>query len=174
MEWLEKLEQVWSELSDRSSDDFVRAIEGIVADPAVPPERKAFEMACAHDSTGRSDLAVPGYRDALNSGLTGYEGRRAKIQLASSLRNLGQFSESLEILDEESTDVGDGLDDAVTVFHSLALVDVGREREAVAQLLHALTDQLPRYTASVHRYADARQSSISTSADRIRSNTSSA
>jgi hypothetical protein len=34
------------------------------------------------------------------------------------------------------------------------LVDAGRERQALIQLLHALADHLPRYTASAHRYAD--------------------
>ncbi len=120
----------------------------------MPPEIRDFEIACAHDSTGRSDLAVDGYRQALSAGLSEYRGRRAKIQLASSLRNLGQSDESVQILTEESTSVGDGLDDAVTVFLALALADVGRDREAVAQLVHSLADHLPRYTASAHRYAD--------------------
>lgn len=60
----------------------------------------------------------------------------------------------MRILTEESTSADDGLDDAVAVFLALSLVDVGRDREAVAHLVHALADHLPRYTASAHRYAD--------------------
>jgi len=48
-----------------------------------------FERACSRDSTGRSDLAVPLYRSALAHGLSDLRRRRAVIQLASSLRNVG-------------------------------------------------------------------------------------
>ena len=106
----------------------------------------------------RLDRAVrPGRRPvphALDRGLAGYERRRATIQLASSLRNLGRSAESVDILAGEPTEVGDGLDDAVVVFHALALADGGQDRVALVQVLHALADHLPRYTASAHRYAD--------------------
>lgn len=154
MSWETDLEAAWAEIDETNRDDFVERIRSAVNDPSVPPEIRDFEIACAHDSTGRSDLAVDGYRQALSAGLAGYRGRRANIQLASSLRNLGQSDESVRILSEESTSADDGLDDAVTVFLALSLVDVDRDREAVAHLVHALADHLPRYTASAHRYAD--------------------
>lgn len=154
MSWENDLEAAWAEIDETNRDGFVERIRSAVSDPSVPPEIRDFEIACAHDSTGRPDLAVDGYRQALSAELAGYRGRRAKIQLASSLRNLGQSDESVRILTEESTSADDGLDDAVTVFLALALADVGREREAVAHLVHALAGHLPRYTASAHRYAD--------------------
>ncbi len=40
-------------------------------------------------------------------------------------------------------------------FLALALVDVGREREAVAESLTALSKYLPRYNRSLARYAEA-------------------
>jgi len=52
-------------------------------------------------------------------------------------------------LDAES----DALDGAVRAFLALALVDEGREREAVAVALTALSEYLPRYNRSVARYA---------------------
>ena len=52
-------------------------------------------------------------------------------------------------LDAES----DALDGAVRAFLALALVDDGREREAVAVALTALSEYLPRYNRSVARYA---------------------
>jgi hypothetical protein len=152
--WREKLDEAWAALATTAPEDFVRTIQGIVSDPDVPVERRAFELACAYDSTGRSDLAIVLYRDALDRGLAGYERRRATIQLASSLRNLGRSAESVEILVGEPTEVGDGLDDAVVVFRALALADGGQERVALVQVLHALADHLPRYTTSAHRYAD--------------------
>lgn len=155
MTWQHDLEAAWKSLEETSPAEFLARIRGIVEAPSVPRAMRAFQLACAHDSTGRPDLAVPGYEAALAKGLDGYERRRAKIQLASSMRNLGRSAQSVEILSDEPTDLGDELDDAIVVFRSLALTDVGREREAVVALVHALADHLPRYTASAHRYADA-------------------
>lgn len=155
MNWHKDLDTTWQQLGELDPHDFLAKITSIVDDPAVPAEIREFQLACAHDSTGRSDLAVPGYQRALDAGLSGYEARRATIQLASSLRNLGEPRESVRLLKDASTSTGDGLDDAVVVFLALALADLGREREAVTQLVHALADHLPRYTASAHRYADA-------------------
>lgn len=155
MTWETQLDAVWRIIEEVPAEEFRAKVDEIVSDPAVPEPIREFQRACADDSTGRSDLAVPGYRRALDAGLTGYERRRAVIQLASSLRNLDESSQSLELLSAQETTVGDGLDDAVIVFRALALCDLGREREAAAQLIHALADHLPRYTASAHRYADA-------------------
>ncbi len=155
MSWSEDLDAAWNELEQTPPDEFVARIASIVENSSVPPDVREFQVACAHDSTGRSDLAVLGYERALAAGLNGYSGRRAKIQLASSLRNLGESERSVEILSTESVAVGDGLDDAVIVFLSLALADVGREREAVSKLVKALAQHLPRYSASARRYADA-------------------
>jgi hypothetical protein len=47
----------------------------------------------------------------------------------------------------------DELDDAVRGFLALALVDVGREREAVTLALTALAPHLPRYQRSLANYA---------------------
>jgi hypothetical protein len=153
--WREDLESTWRELGALPPGEFLGRIVRIVDDPGVPAAVRDFQVACAHDSTGRSDLAVAGYRRALAAGLDGYEARRARIQLASSLRNLGEPQEGVRLLRDEPTSIGDGLDDAVVVFLALALADVGREREAVARLVHALAEHLPRYRDSAPRYADA-------------------
>jgi hypothetical protein len=112
-----------------------------------------FERAAALDSTGHSDLAVPLYRQALSLGLPGIRRRRATIQMASSLRNLGRAEESVALLTAERDAGSDELDDAVTGFLALALVDVGREREAASLALGALAPHLPRYQRSMGNYA---------------------
>ncbi|WP_245593168.1 tetratricopeptide repeat protein [Deinococcus frigens] len=120
------------------------------------PEQDAaalFERACAQDSTGHSDLAVPLYRQALASGRLGIRRRRATIQLASSLRNMGQSAESAALLTAEQDADTDELDDALKAFLALALADVRREREALALALAALAPHLPRYQRSVGNYA---------------------
>jgi toxin HigB-1 len=80
--------------------------------------------------------------------------RRATIQLASSLRNLGKADEAVELLMAELDASSDELDGAVRAFLALALIDVGREREAAAISLAALAKYLPRYNRSLARYAE--------------------
>ncbi|MGI8482057.1 MAG: tetratricopeptide repeat protein [Chthoniobacterales bacterium] len=114
----------------------------------------AFERASSLDSTGYSDLAVPLYRKALELGLAGERRRRAVIQMASSLRRIDRAPESVALLTAEPSAGSDDLDDAVSAFLALALVDVGREREAVALALKALSRHLTRYQRSLANYAE--------------------
>jgi Flp pilus assembly protein TadD len=115
--------------------------------------RLASLWAASLDSTGHSDLAVPLYRKALDLGLPSIRQRRAMIQMAGSLRNLGQAAESVRLLTAERAVGSDELDDAVGDFLALALVDLGREREAVTLALTALAPRLPRYQRSLAHYA---------------------
>jgi len=112
-----------------------------------------FERASAFDSTGHPDQAVPLYQAALDAGLEGSRRRQAVIQMASSVRNLGDPQAAVKLLTEEAERTSDELDGAVATFLALALVDVGREREAVARALTAISKYLPRYNRSVARYA---------------------
>lgn len=73
--------------------------------------------------------------------------------MSSSLRNLGRAGESVALLTAERDAGSDELDDAVVGFLALALVDVGREREAVALALGALAPHLARYQRSMGNYA---------------------
>lgn len=121
-----------------------------------------FERASALDSTGHSDLAAPLYCQALELGLQGQRRRRAVIQMESSLRNLGRAGESAALLAAEREAGSDDLDDAVSAFLALALVDLGREREAVALALTALAGHMTRYRRSVANYAQLIADSPST------------
>jgi Tetratrico peptide repeat len=134
-------------------DDFVAAMAALVDELPADDPVGLFERAGSVDSTGHSDLAVPLYRQALDNGLSGLRRRRAVIQMASSLRNLGQASESVELLTVERGASSDELDDAVAGFLALALIDIGREREAASIALGALAPHLPRYQRSLGNYA---------------------
>ena len=129
-------------------------MEALAAERPAGDAIAAFELASANDSTGRGDLAEPLYRQALAAGLTGIRRRRATIQLASTLRNLGQVEESVALLSAEREAGSDELDDAVAGFLALALADSGREREAAALALAALAKHLPRYNRSLANYAE--------------------
>jgi tetratricopeptide (TPR) repeat protein len=152
-DWEQRLSTLWASLDDHSEEEFVAKMDELVAELPADSAVAAYERASALDSTGRSDLAVPLYRQALSLGLGSDRRRPAVIQLASSLRNLGQAEESVALLRAERKAGSDELDDAVSAFLALALVDTGREREAVSLALAALAPHLPRYQRSLANYA---------------------
>jgi tetratricopeptide (TPR) repeat protein len=154
MEWDERLAELWASIDELDEDEFRVRMDALVAERPEDDAVGLFERAAAFDSTGHSDQAVPLYRRALEHGLEGERRRRAVIQMASSLRNLGQAEESVALLRAERERGSDHLDDAVSAFLALALVDTGREREAVSIALTALAPHLPRYQRSLGSYAE--------------------
>jgi len=152
--WEQRVADLWRALDDHDPESFRAQLDVLVAE--LPPDSAIglFERGAAQDSTGHSDLAVPLYQAALRAGLTGLRRRRAVIQMASSLRNLGNAEDAVQLLSAELLATSDELDGAVRAFLALALVDLGREREAVAISLTALAHYLPRYNRSLARYAE--------------------
>ena len=152
-DWEERVAAAWTSFDDRTEEENRALIESLAAE--LPPDNTiaSFERACILDSTGASALAVPLYQDALARGLPLERRRRAVIQLASSLRNIGRSEESVALLADELEAGSDELDDAVRAFLALALTDVGREREAVSHALVALGPHLQRYQRSLAAYA---------------------
>jgi len=146
-------DELWASVDEYDEEAFRAKVEELVAELPADSAIAAFERACALDSTGHPDRAVPLYRRALELDLEGERRRCAVIQLASSLRNLGRASESVSLLIAEREQPSDGLDDAVGAFLALALADSGREREAVSVALAALAPHLPRYQRSLGNYA---------------------
>jgi len=153
--WQQRADALWALFDSYEPDDFVVQMTRLVSERPADDALAAYELGGAYDSAGHSDLAVPHYRRALELGLEGSRHRQAVIQLASSLRNLGEASESVSLLEEERDARSDDLNDAVRAFLALALVDVGREREAAAIALEALAPHLSRYQRSVTNYARA-------------------
>ena len=152
-DWEQRLEGLWAAFDRCDEDEFVRRIEQLVAE--LPPGSPIglFERGGAFDSTGHPDQAVSLYAMALDAGLAGVRRRRAVIQMASSLRNLGKPQEALDLLTAEARAASDDLDGAVAATQALALASLGRDREALAVALTALAKYLPRYNRSVARYA---------------------
>lgn len=154
-EWEVRLAVVLASIDDLPEDEFLAAVLDLTSQLPLDHPVGLFERAGAYDSTGRPDVAVPLYEQALAIGLPGTRRRRAVIQLASSRRNLGEPETALRLLDEEAQRTSDELDAAVAVFRALVLADLGREREGLAGAVHALAGHLPRYNRSVARYAAA-------------------
>ena len=153
-DWEARCAALWSELDKLEPADFVRRMDELTKELAPVDGIGFFERASARDSTGDPAMAVPLYRAAIGAGLEGIRRRRAVIQMASSLRALGEAMQSAELLATEMHRTSDELDDAVRAFLALALVDLGKEREAVSLALGALSRHLPRYNRSLARYAE--------------------
>jgi tetratricopeptide (TPR) repeat protein len=151
--WEQRLADLWAAIDSYSEEEFLARMEKLTAELPADNAVALFERGASFDSTGHSDLAVPLYQRALELGLPGERRRRAVIQMASSLRNLGRAPQSVALLTAERDAGSDHLDDAVTATLALALVDVGREREAVSITLTALARHLPRYQRSMANYA---------------------
>ncbi|MFD9432800.1 tetratricopeptide repeat protein [Streptomyces sp. NPDC060002] len=148
----------FDEYPQERAAEFRAVIDKLAAELPEDSPLGSFERACAWDSTGHSDRAAPLYRDALARGLSdvsGYKGRRAKIQLSSSLRNIGQAEEGVKLLTAELDASSDELDDAVRACLALCLSSLGRDREGLSLVLGALAPHLPRYQRSMANYAKA-------------------
>jgi tetratricopeptide (TPR) repeat protein len=161
-DWEERIGDAWASIDDYEDreGDFRAIIDSLARELPDGDPTAAFERACAWDSTGRSDRAVPLYEWALGHGLAGYRRRRAVIQLASSLRNIGQVEKAIELLEAERSidpvtvdDQTRKLADAISAVLALCLVEVGRGREAVSVAVAALAPHLPRYQRSMGNYA---------------------
>jgi tetratricopeptide (TPR) repeat protein len=150
--WEARVAALWETLDDQAPEAFVAQLDVVLAELPAGSPIALFERGSAQDSTGHPERAVPLYGAALAAGLTGLRRRRAVIQMASSLRNLGDPARAAELLTAELGS-DDELSGAVRAFLALALVDLGREREAVAVSLSALSRYLPRYNRSLARYA---------------------
>lgn len=147
--WEDDLAALWGMMDNVSGPEFVAQMEVLTA--RMPEAESLFERGAAFDSTGQPQQAAVLYREALAAGLVGERRRRAVIQWASSLRNLGQAEEALALLTAEAEQPADELDGAVAVFTALTLADLGREREGLAAAQTALVQTLPPY----NRYREA-------------------
>jgi Tetratrico peptide repeat len=164
IDWEGRVAAAWASLDEyyetEREADFRKLIDGLASELPEGSPVAAFERACAWDSTGHSDKAVPLYRQALDSGLSGYRRRRGVIQLSSSLRNIGQVETGVALLEAERAvepstldEHTRGLADAISAVLALSLIDCGREREAVSIAVGALAPHLPRYQRSMANYA---------------------
>ncbi len=117
--------------------------------------RVRFEYAGAHDFAGQEAEAIPIYREAMRLGLGGDDLARAYVQLGSSLRNVGQNQEAIELLTE-------GLSRfpayaPLRIFRALALYSAGQHQDAVVELLEVMLAQpeiLNGYGRAIRYYTD--------------------
>lgn len=143
-------------IDDHKEGEFLALVDALARELPEGDADGLFHMACARDSWGHSDLAVPLYREALErGGLTGENRRRAVIQMSSSLRNIGEVEAALAQLEAERAHGSDHLGDALDAATALCLASLGREREGLSLALVALATHLPRYNRSIADYGRA-------------------
>ncbi|MBO9627620.1 MAG: tetratricopeptide repeat protein [Microbacterium sp.] len=153
--WDERIDEVWTEAAGiEVGDEIIARIDAIAAERGDDDARAVFERAGARDSAGREAEAAVLYRRALDLGLDEDHRAQAVIQLASTLRNLGEYDEALALVEEEQERSVDGpYRDAVAVVHALVLASSGKPARGLSIAILALVPHLPRYHRSMTAYA---------------------
>ncbi|MFJ4225772.1 tetratricopeptide repeat protein [Microbacterium sp. NPDC089695] len=153
--WDERIDEVWADAAgDEVGDDTIARIDALAAERGSDDGRAEFERAGARDSAGRPAEAIELYRRALALGLDEEHRPQCVIQLASSLRNLGDYDDALAVITQEERISADGpYRDAVATVHALILASAGNPAAGLSIALLALVPHLPRYHRSMTAYA---------------------
>ncbi|MDN3311754.1 tetratricopeptide repeat protein [Microbacterium oryzae] len=150
--WDERIDEFWESADDGRPADTLAALAELIREREDGDPAALYEWASVHDFLGREAEAIPLYREALAAGLSGDRRPQAIIQLASSLRNVGDPAAAIDLLEERASDAVTGA--ASQAFLALALHDAGRIDEALRVALRALAPTLPVYGRAVAAYAD--------------------
>lgn len=152
-DWEERIRTFWRDAKGADQVFTFDSMQALIAERRDDDPAAIFEWASVHDFLGREADAIPLYRRALKLGLDPVRNSQAQIQLASSLRNVGETTEAVRILEGMERDATVG--DAHEAFLALALFDAGRPGDALRVALKALGKTLPLYSGAIDHYADA-------------------
>ena len=153
LSWNDRVAAFWAGADDEDDERMLDAMRRLIQERAADDPDALYEWASVHDFLGREADAVPLYRAALDAGLAGDRRPQAVIQLASSLRNVGDPEAAIALLENETPTEVTG--DTAQAFLALALRDAGRPDEALAVAITALARTFPRYSRSLTHYAAA-------------------
>lgn len=149
--WDERIDLYWTTVDDTRPAEALEAMRSLIDERPDGDPDALYEWASVHDYLGMELDAIPFYRAALDRGLSGARRSQAIIQLASSLRNVGEPDAAIGLLREHPGD--DITGDAAQAFLALALRDGGHPDEALRTALVALARTLPLYRRAVEDYA---------------------
>lgn len=158
-DWEQPVTACWARSEKMPPAELMQAIDALAAQRPADDPAALFERASARDTVGLESDAEPLYRAALSSGgLDAQRRPRAVIQLASTLRLLGQLDESEQLLREELDRCTRAVDshalpDETRAFLAFTLLAQGKPVKAAALALTALAPHLSRYTRSVRANA---------------------
>lgn len=150
-EWERRIEALWAEADDRQPDELRSAMAAVLAELPEGDARSLFERASVEDFLGEEVAAIPLYREALAAGLAAPFESQAVIQLASSLRNVGDASGAISVL--KGISPTDPLARAAEGFRALALYDDDKPVRALRAALDALSHEVPMYGRALRSYA---------------------
>lgn len=150
-DWNDRVAGVWADAPRHAASSVVKRIDALVDERPDDDPVALFEAASARDYADREADAEPLYRRALDYGLPDGLVSRARIQLASTLRNLGRPQEALDLL--QSVPPTDPLADSARAFLALTLIDLGEPTLAARLAIETLAPHLPAYRTAIARYA---------------------
>ena len=127
--WQDRVDDFWRTADESNVEETLAAMKALVAELDETDARASFELASVHDFLGLEQEAIPLYNKALELGLEGVARDKAVIQLASSLRNVGNPIDAIALL--QATNFSDELHEAASVFVALAKFDIGDKAEAL-------------------------------------------
>ena len=149
--WESRVQEFWAQADDTDPAGTFRSMKALVDERPDGDAAALYEWASVHDFLGSETEAITLYRLALDAGLDDRRRTQALIQLASSLRNVGEFEAAIQVL--EDVEENDVTGDAHRAFLALALFDAGRPDQALRVALEALAKTLPLYRRAVTGYA---------------------
>ena len=157
--WQQKIDRFYEqEFDDNDPHGSIARMHNLLPERPEGDAEALFELGGVHDALGLEDEAIPLYRRAIEAGLEGTSALRASIQLASTLRNVGDSAEAVSIL-ESMPDAG--VDEGVRqAFLDLALHDEGRHGDALRTALLALIPTLDGYKRALTDYAAELSSNV--------------
>ena len=153
-DWHARLAALWAVADSLAPRDLVRGMDALAGERPQDDPVALFERACARDTAGIEDEAEPLYRAALASGrLDAYRHARASIQLASTLRHLGRFEESEQLLRAQlercrAEGPSAALHDETRAILAFTWLAQGKPVAAACLALETLAPHLSRYNRS--------------------------
>jgi len=149
--WEQRVDAYWNTSAGKSPDQLRDELAELLQDLDPKDARYLFEVASLHDFLGEEEQAVQPYQQALEAGLPGQKREEALIQLASTLRNLGQAEQAVTLL--EQIPPASHLFADAQGFLALALLDAGRGADAVRIAVATLAPHTQLYGRALAAYA---------------------
>lgn len=150
--WEDRIALFWHTADSNQPEAALENMRSLISERAEDDPEALYEWASVHDFLGQEAAAIPLYRSALHHGLQSPKRPQAIIQLASSLRNVGNAKEAVDVLSTARSNEVTG--DAAQAFLALALHDSGDSAGALRAALLALAPTLPMYTRAITHYAN--------------------
>ncbi|OZC69282.1 hypothetical protein CH306_08840 [Rhodococcus sp. 15-725-2-2b] len=141
----------WREADDTDPVRMRVEMADLLSAASYSDARTLFERASLEDFLGDGAAAVPLYEASLSAGLEGDRENQARIQLASSLRNVGRPHDALHVLRE--FEFANEYISARDAFVALALWDIGDVAQALRSALQAANPAMGKYRRAIGAYA---------------------